>query len=79
VDLDDSRRLGCTLVILYIIRFVLARRNKERREWAAGLSDSDRDGCLEEVDENGELMNMKVDLAILDLTDLENKFFIHPL
>ncbi|KAB8274811.1 major facilitator superfamily domain-containing protein [Aspergillus minisclerotigenes] len=69
-----------TPAILFIIWFILARRNEERRKWIAELSDSEREeGCVEQLDENGQIVRRKVDLAMLDLTDLENKFFIYPL
>ncbi|KAB8236046.1 major facilitator superfamily domain-containing protein [Aspergillus alliaceus] len=69
-----------TPAILFIIWFILARRNEERKKWIAGLSESEREeGCVEQLDENGQIVRRKVDLAMLDLTDLENKFFIYPL
>ncbi|KAK8037534.1 allantoate permease of the major facilitator superfamily [Apiospora marii] len=69
-----------TPAILWVIRFILARRNKERLEWIATLSDDERDGgFVEQVDEAGQIVRVKVDMAVLDLTDLENKFFIYPL
>ncbi|KAK6840056.1 allantoate permease of the major facilitator superfamily [Apiospora arundinis] len=69
-----------TPAILWIIRVILARRNRERREWIATLSDDERDGgFVEQVDESGQVVRVKVDIAVLDLTDLENKFFIYPL
>ncbi|KAK2757399.1 transporter PB1C11.03 [Colletotrichum kahawae] len=68
-----------TPVILWIIRFILARRNAERREYIASLSDDEREGYVEQVDENGEVIRVKVDIAVLDLTDLQNKQFIYPI
>ena len=69
-----------TPAILFIIRFILKRRNKEREEWIASLSEDEREyGRVEQLDENGELVVRKVEIALLDLTDLENKFFIYPL
>ena len=69
-----------TPAILFIIRFILKRRNEERQEWIASLSEDERDlGRVEQLDENGELVVRKVEIALLDLTDLENKFFIYPL
>lgn len=68
-----------TPVILWIIRFILARRNAERREYIASLSDDEREGYVEQVDENGEIVRVKVDIAVLDLTDLQNKQFIYPI
>ncbi|GJD03035.1 major facilitator superfamily transporter [Colletotrichum higginsianum] len=68
-----------TPLILWVIRFILARRNAERREYIAGLSDDEREGWVEQVGEDGEVVRVKVDMAVLDLTDLQNKQFIYPL
>uniref|UniRef100_L2G1V2 Cysteine transporter n=1 Tax=Colletotrichum fructicola (strain Nara gc5) TaxID=1213859 RepID=L2G1V2_COLFN len=68
-----------TPVILWIIRFILARRNAERRDYIASLSDGEREGYVEQVDENGEVVRVKVDIAVLDLTDLQNKQFTYPI
>ncbi|CAH0024760.1 unnamed protein product [Clonostachys rhizophaga] len=66
-----------TPTILWIIHFILARRNRIRKEKIAqGLTNN---AYVEEVDENGETIKVKVDLAVLDLTDLENEEFIYPL
>jgi hypothetical protein len=66
-----------TPTILWIIHFILARRNRIRKERIAqGLTNN---AYVEEVDENGETVKVKVDLAVLDLTDLENEEFIYPL
>ncbi|KAJ4267257.1 hypothetical protein NW762_003361 [Fusarium torreyae] len=72
-----------TPVILFIIQFILKKRNKERKAWAAGLSEDERlaheFGEVEQTDENGEVVRRKVEIALLDLTDLENKFYIYPI
>ena len=69
-----------TPAILVLIRFILKRRNEERRVWIEELGEGERGmGVVEEVDEGGEVVERKVDIAMLDLTDLENKFFIYPL
>ncbi|GKT91556.1 cysteine transporter [Colletotrichum tofieldiae] len=68
-----------TPLILWVIRFILSRRNAERLEYIAGLSDDEREGWVEQVDENGEVVKVKVNIAVLDLTDLQNKQFIYPL
>ncbi|KAE8150741.1 major facilitator superfamily domain-containing protein [Aspergillus avenaceus] len=68
-----------TPAILFVIHWILSRRNRERMEWMEGLSESEKDGCVEQVDENGQVVRRKVDLAMLDLTDLENKFFLYPI
>jgi hypothetical protein len=70
-----------TPAILLAIRFILTRRNKERQQWIAeqqALGD-DGEGYVEQLDDEGNLVKEKVDLALLDLTDLENKYFIYPL
>ncbi|KZF19152.1 permease of the major facilitator superfamily [Xylona heveae TC161] len=72
--------VGCP-VILLIIRFILARRNVERRKWIAEQEAQGHhgEGYVEELDESGNLVKKKVDIALLDLTDLQNKYFIYPL
>jgi hypothetical protein len=66
-----------------VIQFILRKRNKERKAWAAGLSEDERlaheFGEVEQMDENGEIVRRKVEIALLDLTDLENKFYIYPI
>lgn len=69
-----------TPVILLVIRLILSRRNKERAAWIAeqknlGLED---EGYVEN-DGGGSATKTKVNLALLDLTDLENRYFIYPL
>ncbi|KEF59336.1 uncharacterized protein A1O9_04180 [Exophiala aquamarina CBS 119918] len=55
-------------------------RNTEGSAWIASLGDNENEEDeVEQLDENGNLEKRKVDLAILDLTDLENKCFIHPI
>ncbi|KAH7127426.1 major facilitator superfamily domain-containing protein [Dactylonectria macrodidyma] len=72
-----------TPLILFIIQFILKRRNAERKAWAASLSEDERRehefGEVEQVDESGEVVRRKVEIAMLDLTDLENPFFIYPI
>lgn len=72
-----------TPAILFVIRYILTKRNTERTEWAASLSEEERKvhevGVVEQVDEDGILIKREVELAMLDLTDLENKFFIYPI
>lgn len=68
-------------VLLIVIRFVLISRNKERKAWIAEqeASGNSGHGYIERVDEKGETTRTKVDISLLDLTDLENKFFLYPL
>ena len=72
-----------TPLILFVIQYILKRRNAERKAWAAALSDEERKqhefGEVEQLDEGGVLVRRKVEIALLDLTDLENKFFIYPI
>lgn len=70
-----------TPAILWTIRFILARRNRERREYIAGLSEDELgSGWVERIDdEMGDMTRVRVDLAVLDLTDLQNKQFLYPL
>jgi MFS family permease len=68
-----------TPVLLLIIRVVLARRNKERQEWIAQQQAGGSLGVVEQVDDDGQVLRTTVDVAFLDLTDLENKYFIYPL
>ena len=72
-----------TPVLLLIIRLILARRNRERFRWIeeqAALGKNSGVGYVEQVNEDGEIINVEeVDVSLLDLTDLENKYFIYPL
>lgn len=58
--------------LIGIVYFILRRRNKER---LAAMKDGDRIGYVE--DDEGK--KVEVDVAALDLTDLEDKTFIYPL
>ncbi|KAI5459031.1 major facilitator superfamily domain-containing protein [Mariannaea sp. PMI_226] len=72
-----------TPLILFVIQIILKRRNAERKAWAATLTEEERRlhqlGEVEQVDENGVTVRRKVDITMLDLTDLENPFFIYPI
>ncbi|CAH0058680.1 unnamed protein product [Clonostachys solani] len=70
-----------TPLILILIRWILNRRNEERKEWIAEQASQGNygEGYIEQQHENGETTKVKVDISLLDLTDLENKFFIYPL
>lgn len=65
---------------LLLIRTILSRRNKER---LALMEQEDNDeldyGYIDTVDEEGNKIKQKVDISMLDLTDLENVRFIYPL
>ncbi|KAH6994793.1 major facilitator superfamily domain-containing protein [Fusarium venenatum] len=68
-----------TPVILWVIHFILARRNKIRKERINAVGENDRYHYVEQLDESGQLVKVKVEVAMLDLTDLENESFIYPL
>ncbi|KAF2724359.1 putative allantoate permease of the major facilitator superfamily [Polychaeton citri CBS 116435] len=70
-----------TPVILLVIRYILSRRNAERRKWIAeqaALGEHGH-GYVERKLDDGRVTREQVDVSILDLTDIENKFFIYPL
>lgn len=69
-------------LILLWIRYILSRRNKERKQLLQDIAEGkveDETGFVTTVDENGNEIREKVDISMLDLTDLENKRFIYPL
>ncbi|KAH6720433.1 hypothetical protein BKA61DRAFT_594861 [Leptodontidium sp. MPI-SDFR-AT-0119] len=70
-----------TPLILLVIRFILIKRNSERRALAGEKSDEelDRGFVTVDVEEDGEVVQKRVAIEMLDLTDLENKEFIYPL
>jgi len=70
-----------TPAILLLIRVILSRRNKERAAWIEEQNSLgfEGEGYIEQLDEGGNLVKAKVEIALLDLTDLENKYFIYPL
>ncbi|ANZ73541.1 BA75_01851T0 [Komagataella pastoris] len=67
------------LVILLAIRIILARRNAKRRAWIAENGTDGAFGYVINHDDDGREIKEKVDVAMLDLTDFENKYFIYPL
>ncbi|KAI0465492.1 hypothetical protein LJB42_000729 [Komagataella kurtzmanii] len=67
------------LVILLTIRIILARRNAKRRAWIAENGTEGAFGYVINHDDDGREIKEKVDVAMLDLTDYENKYFIYPL
>lgn len=58
--------------LIGVVYIILRRRNKER---LANLKEGDRVGYVEDEEGN----KVEVDVAALDLTDLEDKTFIYPL
>ncbi|EEB09118.1 allantoate permease [Schizosaccharomyces japonicus yFS275] len=68
-----------TPIILFVIRFILARRNNERRALQAEKAEADNKMFVDAVDKNGNPIRTEIDVTMLDLTDLENKKFIYPL
>ncbi|CCH45369.1 putative membrane protein [Wickerhamomyces ciferrii] len=77
--------IGCWVLApltLQIIRFILNKRNKQRRQYIQDIEDGkieDEYGFVTTFDSNGDAVKTKVDISMLDLTDLENKKFIYPL
>lgn len=68
-----------TPAILLLIRVILQRRNAERQKALAGLSADEKEGgYVEETNAEGETVKVKVNIAVLDLTDLQNKSFVYP-
>ncbi|KAL4779894.1 major facilitator superfamily domain-containing protein [Aspergillus varians] len=70
-----------TPTFLLIARWIMIRRNKERKAWIAEQATLGNFGesVIDAVDADGNVVEKKVDVSVLDLTDLENKFFIYPL
>lgn len=69
-------------IIMLTIRYILSRRNKERRQLLQDIADGkveDETGYVTTIDEDGNVVKEKVDISMLDLTDLQNKKFIYPL
>lgn len=66
--------------VLLTIRYILSKRNKQRKNMMEEEAEEDSDyGYIDTVDENGKMVRERVDISMLDLTDLENKRFIYPL
>jgi hypothetical protein len=69
-----------TPATLLVIRFVLMRRNAERAQHLSALgSNESEDAFVEGTNAEGENVKVKVDIAVLDLTDLQNKAFVYPI
>lgn len=69
-----------TPAILWIIHLILLRRNKARQKHLGDFGQQEPErGYVERLDETGKAVRVSVELAMLDLTDLENKAFIYPL
>lgn len=66
---------------LLLIHWVLSRRNKERRRWIAEQEALGKRplGIIEQLDDEGNTIKVEVDVSLLDLTDLENRYFIYQL
>lgn len=67
-------------LVLLLIRYILNKRNKIRLEILEKGENDDLDyGYIDSVNEEGKVVSKKVDVSMLDLTDLENIRFIYPL
>lgn len=68
-------------VVLLVIRWILSRRNIERQAWIEEQASLGKRsvGIVEQDDGDGGLVKVEVDISLLDMTDLENKYFIYPL
>lgn len=71
----------CAPLCMIGVHWILSRRNEERRQWIAtqqalGMRPA---GIVEQRDGEGNLVNVEVDISLLDLTDLENKWHIYEL
>lgn len=63
-----------------MIRWYLARENKRRdAEKLASGREHDDFGFVEQAQEDGSVVKLKVPIQFLDITDLENKAFRYPL
>ena len=71
-----------TPALLFVIRAILGRRNKQRRVWieeqkALGHHGS---GIIKlQIGNVEEEQVVETDIAALDLTDLQNSYFVYPL
>lgn len=65
---------------MFAIHLILSRRNKERRRW---ISEQEASGYrpvgMVQVEKDGAKVQVEVDVSLLDLTDLENKYFLYQL
>ncbi|VEU22874.1 DEKNAAC103951 [Brettanomyces naardenensis] len=67
-------------LVLLVVRYILSARNKQRLQDIRDSPESEIDyGYIETIDDDGSAVRHKVDVSMLDLTDLENKRFIYPL
>lgn len=62
-----------------LITLILSRRNKQRRQYIAEHPEASFGEVVIVDPESGEKTIEKVDIGLLDLTDLQNKTFIYPL
>ncbi|TID13343.1 hypothetical protein CANINC_004941 [Pichia inconspicua] len=72
---------GLAPITLLVIRFILKRRNDQRLKLMEEdpLDERLDYGYVDIKDEEGQVVREKVDVSMLDLTDLENVRFIYPL
>ncbi|KAK4504595.1 hypothetical protein PRZ48_005511 [Zasmidium cellare] len=79
VAADAPSWIGTPLTLL-TVRFILKRLNAQRKAWIAEQEALGHDGhgYVERLDENSQVVKTQVDVSLLDLTDLENKYFLYP-
>lgn len=66
-------------LVLALITYILKKRNAERREYIEQHPEVLFGTVVKTYPVTGEQTEEKVDIATLDLTDLENKAYIYPL
>jgi hypothetical protein len=67
--------------MLSLTRYILSRRNAERRHWIAEQQavGEHSHGIVERKNKDGVIIKEQVDVSFLDFTDVENKCFFYPL
>ncbi|KAI1256995.1 hypothetical protein MGN70_000033 [Eutypa lata] len=65
-------------ILLFTIRYVLAKENK-RRDLLESSSGQEAYGYVERVDSEGQVIHLKVDRGMLDMTDRKNLSFRYAL
>lgn len=67
-------------ICMFAIHFILSRRNTERKRWIAEQEALGyRPVGMVQVEKDGSTVQVEADISLLDLTDLENKYFLYQL